>query len=213
MISIFYTQFLNQLPDNRFEYYLETLPEIQKNKNKRFIRWQEKHLHLFGQLLLIKGLNHFNLESNMLNELGYNACGRPYLKNRCIDFNISHSGNCALCVVSDSSRVGIDIEKEKDVEVTDFKRVFTNEEWRDIENSATPLIDFYSYWTRKESVIKADGRGLSIPLDRIDVRNNHVECDNYTWYLKELTLFTGYHACLASNSFGKEVKLVEVNFF
>ncbi|MDR2383938.1 MAG: 4'-phosphopantetheinyl transferase superfamily protein [Prevotellaceae bacterium] len=36
--------------------------------------------------------------------------------------------------------------------------------------TTNPFFTFYDYWTIKESVIKAEGRGLSIPLKNIFVK-------------------------------------------
>jgi len=51
---------------------------------------------------------------------------------------------------------------------------------------------FYDYWTRKESVVKAQGKGLSTSLQSFSVSLSKtwtkVELEQQDWYLKPLTL-------------------------
>lgn len=211
-ITIFYTQFNNQLSNFQYNDFLNILPFDQRKRNQRFVRWQDRHLHLFGRLLLIEGLKQFGFGNNEIDKLEYNKNERPFLKNSEIDFNISHSGNYAICAISGKTKVGMDIEEIKPVEFADFKRIFTKREWAEIDNSNDPLMKFYTFWTRKESIIKADGRGLSIPLDSIDVVEDYVMYDNQVWYLTELAINANYKACLASNMPNMSSRIIEIDF-
>ena len=68
---------------------------------------------------------------------------------------------------------------------------------------------FYRVWSRKEAVIKADGRGVSIGLDRFDVSAGdppallHARWDGAApdeaarWSLRSLDAGPGYAAALA----------------
>ena len=49
------------------------------------------------------------------------------------------------------------------------RRFFSAPEQGEIAAAPDPLLAFYRVWARKEAVIKADGRGVSIGLDRFDV--------------------------------------------
>ena len=210
IINIYYSSFTEQLPEEVFEKYLSLLPTDLKTRNKLFIRWQDRYLHLLGKLLLIKAFNEYGLSREILNQLKYNKNNRPFLKNVNIDFNISHSGNYAICAISNNSKVGVDIEEIKIIEFADFQKVFTKREWAEIEKSKDCFLKFYSFWTRKESLIKADGRGLSIPLDCIDVVDDSIYFDNQMWYLKKIKINETYCTSIASNKHDICIKMTEL---
>lgn len=72
-----------------------------------------------------------------------------------IDFNISHSFGVVVLVISNHP-VGVDIEKIREYD-SELKRFISNDEEFDyIKNDK----DFFSLWTSKEALVKADGLGL-----------------------------------------------------
>jgi 4'-phosphopantetheinyl transferase len=122
-VYILYTKFTEHFTQSVFNSYLHLLPiDIQK-KNLRFLRWQDKHSHLLGKLLLNEGFKNYGYE-NLLAELKYSHYGRPYL-NEFIDFNISHSGNYVICAITNDSQLqlGIDIEKIEKINFPEFVNI------------------------------------------------------------------------------------------
>lgn len=212
LIKIYYTSFTEQLSQNIFNEHLFLLPVEQQEKNNRFVRWQDKYLHLLGKLLLIEGLKSYGLSDRLLEKLQYNKYGKPFLQDKGVDFNISHSGYFAICAISSTTSVGVDLEKMGSVDFNDYKKVFTEHEWRSIEGSPQPLTTFFTFWSRKESVIKADGRGISIPLNSIDVLNDFTRFEDQVWYLKDIFINEDYSACVASNRIC-DTSLVKMEFF
>lgn len=164
----------------------------------RYRRWQDRQAGLFGKLLLIEGLKNVGLASVSLDELKYNEFGRPFL-NRPGDFNISHSGGYVLCAVAEEGKVGIDIEKIRSISLTDFKAHFRSEEWREITESLRPSERFFEYWTLKESIIKANGNGLSIPLTEILHHDNKALLYSESWYVRKICIDKDYKCHLATN--------------
>lgn len=83
-----------------------------------------------------------------------------------IEFNLSHSGNYAVCLLS-KQPAGVDIEERKDVPQYErlARRYFTKREMEDINSSDR----FLQYWTLKESYVKAIGKGLHFPLDKVEI--------------------------------------------
>jgi len=209
-VNILFTSFTEQFALPIWNLYLGLLPIDLQKKNSRFLRWQDRHSHLIGMLLLKKGLKEIGYEKS-LTELKYNQYGRPYL-NKKIDFNISHSGNYVICAIANDLRLGIDIEKVDKIDYTDFKNMMRHSEWKDIVNSIYPSFTFFQYWTIKESVIKADGRGLSIPLKDIYIKNEKAYLDGETWFLKKLQLDKDYSCCLATNNSEIDIHIHEINF-
>ncbi len=84
-----------------------------------------------------------------------------------IEFSLSHSGNYAVCAISDGKEeeIGADIERHKKIERDIAGHFFCEGENRRIKTDE----DFYSIWTLKESFIKAVGKGLAIPLNSFEV--------------------------------------------
>jgi len=187
MTYIFYTYFKSKLDSVLFEDYLNRLPDNMQNKIKRFIRWQDQQASLFGKLLLVKGFKNINNYNLDLNELLYSVSGRPYFNNT-IDFNISHSGGYVICAITKNGRLGIDVEKIRNIKISDFKRYMDNDEWGAINNSSNPEKAFFSYWTIKESVMKAHGKGMSIPLKDVIIKNYKAHLYNTLWYLNEINI-------------------------
>jgi len=92
-------------------------------------------------------------------ELSYNPWGKPCWECGDLCFSLSHSGDYAL-LATDETEVGTDIEKNAPVEEAVAARVFTGEELAWMGESEAR---FYALWTMKESVMKLDGRGFSLP--------------------------------------------------
>ena len=96
-----------------------------------------------------------------------------------------------VCAISQKGRIGIDIEKEEEVEFKNFESWFTPTEWNKILSSSFPLQQFYWYWTRKESIIKALGLKLSyLNQIELDVKQEEFEENGKKWYMKDLNLGT-----------------------
>ena len=105
----------------------------------------------------------------------YNPYGKPALARElgAIRFNLSHSGNLALCAVARDRDVGIDVERIRRVPKFEqiASRYFSARERSELGTlpADQKLHAFFSCWTRKEAYIKARGQGLSLPLDRFSV--------------------------------------------
>lgn len=107
----------------------------------------------------------------------YHEFGKPYLASRPhgedIQFNLTHSHDCALLAITRFPIVGIDTEYPRDkVEHEAIAKRF----FSPAENAALRKLRadqreraFYHCWTCKEAYIKARGDGLRYPLHNFDV--------------------------------------------
>jgi 4'-phosphopantetheinyl transferase len=97
----------------------------------------------------------------------------PAKSGRQIEFNVTHSGNVALLAFTQGRDVGVDVEKvRQDFEHEAIaRRFFSEQEQRQLAALAPDerYSGFFRCWTRKEAYIKAQGVGLSLPLDQFDV--------------------------------------------
>jgi 4'-phosphopantetheinyl transferase len=192
-LHLYATEYCTPLPDPLFRSLLAQLPTSLRQKVLRFRNWEDQHAALLGKLLLRLALQNAGYASD-LGALQYTPEQKPFLP-RGPAFNLSHSGNRVVCLLGDRSPLGIDIESLSPLPFDDFQPQFTENEWAAIRHSPSPLHAFYRFWTAKESILKADGRGLGIPLQSLDLSQSMiVSLDNTTWSVHELPLFENY-AC------------------
>lgn len=98
----------------------------------------------------------------------------PSVGGRSVSFNIAHSKDTVLIALGRQGPVGVDVEYlDRLTDIMEVARTnFTENESNilaTISDPETRLRTFYCYWTRKEAVVKADGRGLLLPLASFDV--------------------------------------------
>jgi 4'-phosphopantetheinyl transferase len=155
----------------------------------------------------------------------YSETQKPSLSSaksgRQIEFNVSHSGEVALLAFTQGRAVGVDVEKVRQ----DFEheaiacRFFSEREQRQLAALAPEqrYPGFFRCWTRKEAYIKAQGVGLSLPLDQFDVslkqgddkallatRPDHTEAAK--WSLQDVAAGDGYVGALCVRGEGWQLK-------
>lgn len=96
--------------------------------------------------------------------------GKPSLAGTCrgLRFNLSHAGERGLLAIGVGRELGVDIERERAIEVLAVaRRYFSSDEYHAIASlpDQERIRAFYRCWTRKESLLKARGEGLSAPLN------------------------------------------------
>ncbi|PTX61385.1 4'-phosphopantetheinyl transferase [Kordia periserrulae] len=193
MINIYYTYIHESIHQQLLNAYLHTFPQEFQTKVLKFRRWQDAQLSLLGRLLLRHSLQKLGKEA-LEQKLQYTAYNKPYFENNPLSFNISHSGNMAICAVSEHLQIGIDIEVKETINIHDFKLQMTDNEWNTIYNASQKQQAFYDYWTQKEAVIKAGGKGLSIDLKSYEIHKNKTHIEGIAYGLQKLHIDENY-AC------------------
>lgn len=130
----------------------------------------KKNLHDAAWSLLTRALKGIGFDTDII-EFEFNEFGKPYIKGSDVFFNLSHSGDYVMCVISDSE-VGCDIQKIGYCKDNLAKRFFCEEEYSDITSQANDDLRknlFYRYWTLKESFMKAIGLGLKLHLNSFQI--------------------------------------------
>ncbi|MEO6802936.1 MAG: 4'-phosphopantetheinyl transferase superfamily protein [Granulicella sp.] len=98
----------------------------------------------------------------------------PIVDGRTVSFNIAHSGDTVLVALRRHGTVGVDVEchgamvdvmevAEASFHPNEVNRLlaYTDEDQR--------RRAFYQYWTRKEAVAKADGRGMGLTFSSFEI--------------------------------------------
>jgi len=211
-LSVYFKRSNIQIPTDVWTSWLLPVTDNHRIKNKNYRFQIDRKRHLIGLLLLnMVWKVHFKKPIRFTN-IRYTKFNRPYLPNSSADFNISHSGDYVVCILSSDSRVGIDIEFKQNMDLNDFTRTMNQEQWHEIHQSEDPHDTFFKYWTMKESAIKADGRGLSIPLTDIIFDGNKVLYDGNLWHLHPFQIDASHPGCVASNQQIDDLQLVEVHW-
>ncbi|MCI0555880.1 MAG: 4'-phosphopantetheinyl transferase superfamily protein [Anaerolineae bacterium] len=161
-------------------------------------------------------------------QLGFSAnhYGKPELNDHKLQFNLSHSGDFALVAVTQEHRVGIDIERIRQGISSQViaQQYFSKSEVAELQALPLELREaaFFTCWTRKEAYIKAQGLGLSLPLESFDVslvpnepailratRPDPQEASR--WMLHSLQIDSNHASAVAVESEGLEFRLWDWN--
>jgi 4'-phosphopantetheinyl transferase len=179
-----------------FDKLLLELPEQLLERATRYKFKKDTYNFVLGRKLLKKGLENLGMLEHF-DKITYQKNGKPILKN--VFFNISHTENLVVCAISDEGEIGIDVEKVKTTELTDFKPWFSKTEWIEIYKTTSPIDRFFWYWTRKESIIKAMGVDLSyLHQIEVDASKDYFVEKGKKWHLKSLELGAEFCGALCS---------------
>lgn len=144
------------------------LSDDEVSRANKFVFDKDRNSYIICRGYLRKILSSYlNIDPKYL-EFSYNKYGKPYIDNNPIKFNLSHSGDFCVLGISESQNIGIDIEKiDPSVNINSLlESILSKRELGHINKYPEDMkLDlFYDVWTQKESVIKANGKGLSFGL-------------------------------------------------
>ena len=162
--------------------WIEELP-VQKQILVKKIRQQnDKVLSLAGLQLLKLGMANFSTIPFSLSQLEFPKHAKPLFDGD-IDFNISHSGDIVCCVISDTAKVGIDIELQRDVKPATLKKFLSESpNQATIESTDNNKRDFFNLWTKNEAIIKAANHGSIYNMHEIQHEPHGGHYQDKFWY-------------------------------
>ncbi|MFH1455223.1 MAG: 4'-phosphopantetheinyl transferase superfamily protein [bacterium] len=139
------------------------------SRANKFAFDKDKKTYIVAHILLRTVLSQYL--SVQLSKLCFknNKYGKPEQTNFSkeeIYFNISHTQNFACCAVSHHPMIGIDVEciNNYDLYSKDTGNYLNKKEVQDIDimQASGRPVRFFTYWTLRESFVKAMGEGLSL---------------------------------------------------
>jgi 4'-phosphopantetheinyl transferase len=144
------------------------------NRARRFVHERDRTRFIVAHAVTRRVLGGYLGVSPTSLTFGAGPYGKPCLLEPAADirFNLSHAADRGLLAVSRGRELGIDIEEQKAIDVLALAdRCFSQRERAALASlpEARRLTAFYRGWTRKESFVKANGIGLSCPLQEFDV--------------------------------------------
>ena len=169
-----YTVDINSIRDRAvYEYWYNQMPPGRREKIDRYKPKQSKLLSLAAGIALKKAFEAAGLATCEVYENDY---GKPYIKGAMdVFFNLSHSGDKAIAVISDAE-VGIDIQKISHFKENLIERVFTGSEIEQVgQIEGDRDICFTALWTAKESIMKYYGKGLSMDPLKINIQIKSID--------------------------------------
>lgn len=156
--------------------YRSCLPPDEVAQEQRFAFEELRVQHLVSRVLVRSVLSHYTGDDLRTWTFARNTYGKPAIVAPVklpIEFNLSHTRGLVCCVVAMGSPVGVDAEEL--VEFPDHfelaKSFFAPAEVALLNrHSGTEKSRlFMRIWTLKEALVKALGRGLSLPLDEFAI--------------------------------------------
>ena len=190
------------------------LSSDEKARSERFYFEKDRNRYTVGRGLLRVILSgYLEIEPSQI-EFVYGNQGKPALKSKMqgkvFEFNLSHSKDLALYILSWNRKVGIDVEYNQPMANMDdlAEKFFTPPESALIHSlfGDQKRETFYKIWTCKEAYLKALGTGLTKPLDLVEIAleseqaaklmsRDGVECEG--WHLGLFSPQTNYQGAVA----------------
>lgn len=115
-------------------------------------------------------LNYYALKNSKPTpvEYAYNDLGKPYVSDNSFYFSLAHSGNIAMCAVSEFD-VGLDVETKKEVRLELSNKVLSKSELKRFELAKNKIDFIIEIFTAKEAYLKLTGQGLRFPMKNLCV--------------------------------------------
>jgi 4'-phosphopantetheinyl transferase len=204
------------------------LDAIEFDRARRFVRESDRARFIVAHALTRRVLSRYLGVSPASFTFGAGPHGKPYLLEPASDirFNLSHAADRGLLAVSRGRELGIDIEQEKPIDVLALAaRCFSQREGAALASfpEEDRLTAFYRGWTRKESFVKANGVGLSFPLQEFDVSLEEMPGNlllndetgltvRNRWTIRSLCAPAGFAAAIAVEGTGWRLVLSETSW-
>ena len=215
MLDTYILKIDRNIEKDDFNRLLSFVSKEKKERISRFHRFEDAQRTLLGDALARYAIcKRLGIRNRDL-VFGANEYDKPVLlEPNGIHFNISHSGNWVVCAVDDNA-IGIDVEMIKPIDFKIAERFFSRDEYISLINQPEEmkLTNFYMIWTLKESYIKTEGKGLSIPLNSFTIRmeSNKFsvsianEIREFYFYQSFLDSDTVYAVCTLNNNTNESI--------
>lgn len=151
--------FIQSVEGIDLDYVWNELSDIRKAKIKRLKNKKQALLSAAAELALNKAVRKWFPDSHIPVNYAYTKTGKPYLTELDAYISLSHSGELAVCAISENE-IGVDIQNIDQMDIKIAKRFFSNEENDYIYNSVDSNKAFFEIWVKKEARVKLTGEGI-----------------------------------------------------
>lgn len=188
---------------------LEQLPKDISHKIEKYKRPEDRQVRIKSKLLLKKALESLNFMQS-LSDLTYNSYGKPIFQNGPY-FNLSHSEKMVICGITAHNKIGVDTEDICEVDYEMYKSYLSPETLNKIHSSDSPEKEFLYFWTGFEASVKADGKGMLIPLEKVRVDENVYHIEGKRWYVNSFEITDGSITSVATDIPDAEFKFHRID--
>ena len=169
---------INDFDINDIKQFYNKIPKIKKEKIDKYKINDAKSRSIVGEILLEELLSRKNI---IYNNIDYyiNDEGKPYIKDNNLFFNIRHSENYVITVISEKE-IGVDIEKIRKVPLNTIRQFATENEKKYILSSNSNIEErLFKIYTLKEAYFKMKGENLNHILEvEFKIDNNIIYCSD-----------------------------------
>ena len=210
------------LKNENFQRLLRLVSQRKKERIFRYRSPEDAQRTLLGDMLIRFAVSAETGTAMDRIDISEEDGGKPFL---CFPsglyFNLSHSGRWIVCV-TDRSPVGVDIEKENGITSEAMRESLSSREWMTLagEEECVRRHCFYRLWTQKECYAKAQGKGLRLSFQSLEMRETtggfiSPVLDGrpvLDFYLKSFEHIKGYAlaACGMRACFPEEINVLDI---
>ncbi|MEM7795212.1 MAG: 4'-phosphopantetheinyl transferase superfamily protein [Cyanobacteria bacterium P01_C01_bin.118] len=193
---------------------LELLSEDELRRFKRYRFEKDQRKFAVARSSLRRILSSYIQQDPAALSFNYGPYGKPCLRdNAALQFNLSHSGEYALCGVARKT-LGVDIEHLRPMDRLDglISRCLAPCEQTVLARipSEQQSATFLKYWTCKEAYLKATGQGISESLSAIEVifdPEPQLKVSGTSWRLQILIPCDDYTAAVVTSPDIEQIRL------
>ena len=171
----------------------DELPTSKQQKIGKLHQQNDQLLSLAGLQLVKRGISELLKRPFSLRQLQFPEQKKPFIsaeQEENFDFNISHSGNVVCCIISDSFKVGIDLELHRQISEPTLKKFLNTHPDIIKGNKAKRLTEFFNIWTKSEAIIKAANYGSIFNMKDLTLEEDGGFYQNHYWYTFPITIST-----------------------
>ncbi len=176
---------INDMTEECYGHYLGLMDPERRERVQKKARREDRVRSVAAELLVRRAVSEILGISEGEVGLYSDENGAPRIRQEGVFVSISHSGDYAVCAVSDRP-VGIDIEEIRPMCARVAIGTFSAGEMEYLsaeenELSGETLVRFYEIWTAKEAYAKMTGNGMSLKhtVDTTTVPVRRVHFDGY----------------------------------
>lgn len=178
-----------------FAHWLEYLPKERRQKVLANKNAEVRNMSLAASLLLLHVLKESGIPEEEM-RFSHSEYGKPFLEGNPFYFNLSHSREAGICAAGPGT-IGCDVETLRPPVLAIARLHFCPEEYECLNRISDPEEQsraFCRLWTLKESVVKALGCGLTLPLDSFCISPDSDETHVKTNSLDQTVYYREYDA-------------------